>query len=113
MHRSEVRSLCFILAVFISSSVYGDEHWPQFRGPSGDGKAIEAKLPSEVTEKDVAWKVEIEGKGWSSPVAWGNQVWLTSATEDGTEMSVICRDRRAGWALTTTKHLNARCVRYE
>ena len=96
MHRSEVRSLCFILAVFISSSVYGDEHWPQFRGPSGDGKAIEAKLPSEVTEKDVAWKVEIEGKGWSSPVVWGNQVWLTSATEDGTEMSVICVDQDSG-----------------
>lgn len=96
MHRSEVRSLCFILAVFISSSVYGDEHWPQFRGPSGDGKAIEAKLPSEVNEKDVAWKVEIEGKGWSSPVVWGNQIWLTSATEDGTEMSVICVDKDSG-----------------
>ena len=62
MHRSDVRSLYFILAVFLSSSVYGDKHWPQFRGLSGDGKAIEAKLPSEVTEKDVAWKVEIDGK---------------------------------------------------
>lgn len=44
----------------------------------------------------VRWKTPIHGKGWSSPVVWENQIWLTTATEDGTRMSVICVDRRDG-----------------
>lgn len=47
-------------------------------------------------ESVVRWKTPIPGKGWSSPVVWDDQVWLTTATEDGTEMSVLCVDRKSG-----------------
>ena len=57
------------------------ENWPEFRGPTGDGQASESLLPSEITEESVAWKVPIHGKGWSSPVVWGDQIWLTTAKE--------------------------------
>ena len=75
------------------------ENWPEFRGPTGDGQASESLLPSEITEESVAWKVPIHGKGWSSPVVWGDQIWLTTAKEDGTEMSVLCVRKTDGKVL--------------
>ena len=72
------------------------EHWPEFRGPTGDGHAAPADLPVAINEDVVRWKTPIHGKGWSSPVVWGDRIWLTTATEDGTQMSVICVDRTNG-----------------
>lgn len=68
----------------------GATYWNQFRGPNGDGNAGDAKIPVEFGEdKNVKWKVPIEGKAWSSPVVWGEQVWVTTATEDGKRMSAV------------------------
>ena len=50
----------------------------------------------------VKWKTEIHGKAWSSPVIWGNQIWLTTATLDGKELSVVCVDRETGAILRDT-----------
>jgi outer membrane protein assembly factor BamB len=72
------------------------ENWPEFRGPTGDGQADGSVLPTEIDESAVAWKIPIHGKGWSSPVVWGDQIWLTTAKEDGTEMSVLCVRRTDG-----------------
>jgi len=73
------------------------ENWPEFRGPTGDGLAIGTEIPLKIDEQSrVKWKTKIHGKGWSSPVIWGEQVWLTTATPDGTRMSVICVDINSG-----------------
>ncbi len=87
-----------IALVFVSASsaAAADSNWPEFRGPTGDGHARDANLPIAIDESVVKWKTPIHGKGWSSPVVWDDQVWLTTATEDGTKMSVICVDRAAG-----------------
>jgi outer membrane protein assembly factor BamB len=54
--------------------------WPAFRG-HGDAVS-DANVPTEWSEaKNVRWKTAIHGKGWSSPVVWGDQVWLTTADE--------------------------------
>lgn len=59
--------------------------WPQFRGPAGAGVLTEGSLPITWSTKDnVAWSVEVEGRGWSSPVAWSNTVYVTSAISPGT-----------------------------
>jgi outer membrane protein assembly factor BamB len=74
-----------------------NDNWPQFRGPNGDGHSLANGLPLTWSEtSNVKWKTAIHGKGWSSPVVWGNQVWLTTATEDGREMFGICIDRNSG-----------------
>jgi outer membrane protein assembly factor BamB len=73
-----------------------DSNWPEFRGPTGDGHARDANPPVSIDQSAVRWKTPIHGKGWSSPVVWGNQIWLTTATEDGTQMSVLCVDRASG-----------------
>ena len=54
-------------------------------------------LPVEFSEtKNVRWKTVIHGKGYSSPVVWGNQVWLTTAREDGRELFALCVDLKSG-----------------
>src|SRR5262245_55937403 len=58
--------------------------WPQFRGPGARGVAEDATFPDRwsVTE-NVAWRTEVPGRGWSSPVVWGGRVFLTSVVNQG------------------------------
>jgi outer membrane protein assembly factor BamB len=65
------------------------EDWPQFRGPDGQGHSSEQGLPLEWSEqKNIAWKVPVPGRGWSSPVVAGGRVWLTTATALGRDTSL-------------------------
>ncbi len=67
------------LSLVLSFSAQAD--WKQWRGPTGQGHA-NAKLPTQWSEtKNVTWRTPIPGKGWSSPVIEGNQIWLTTAFE--------------------------------
>jgi outer membrane protein assembly factor BamB len=94
--------LRFIAAAFLllATPLFAAENWPEFRGPTGDGHSDAKGLPLEFGEdKNVKWKTPIHGKGWSSPVIWGSQIWLTTATEDGTELSVVCVDKESGKVL--------------
>ncbi len=71
--------------------------WPQFRGPQGDGQADNQSLPLAWDEQtNITWKTPIHGRGWSSPVILGNQIWLTTATADGKQMFALCVDRTTG-----------------
>jgi outer membrane protein assembly factor BamB len=71
--------------------------WPQFRGPRGDGVASATRLPLTWSEtQNVRWKTPIPGRAWSSPVVLGDQVWLTTATPDGRELSAIAVHRDTG-----------------
>jgi outer membrane protein assembly factor BamB len=59
------------------------EDWPEFRGPTGQGHSSERNLPAEWSEsKNVAWKVPVPGRGWSSPVIAGGRIWLTTSVEE-------------------------------
>ena len=75
-----------------------DAFWPQFRGPTGDGHANpSANPPIQWSEtENVRWRTEIPGKAWSSPVAWGDTIWVTTASENGLSMSAIALDRKSG-----------------
>lgn len=80
------------------------DDWTEFRGPSGTGHSPSTGLPREWSEtKNVAWKTRIHGRGWSSPVVLGKQVWLTTATAEGTQLSVLAIDRDDGRVLFDTK----------
>jgi outer membrane protein assembly factor BamB len=57
-------------------------NWPQWRGPDGSGISNEKNLPSEWSPtKNINWKVAIDGRSHSSPIVWGNRVFLTTAVE--------------------------------
>ena len=81
-----------------------EENWPQFRGPDGQGHSDATGLPVHWSEtENVAWKTPIHDSGWSSPVVWGDQIWLTTATEDGKQLFAICVDRQTGHVLHDLK----------
>ncbi len=89
-----------LAAALFTFSLHAEENWPQFRGPNGDGHSDAKSLPVEIGEGvHVKWKVATHGKAWSSPVVWGNEVWLTTATEDGTELGVMAFDKATGKVL--------------
>jgi outer membrane protein assembly factor BamB len=93
--------VAMVLAVALSPALgraaEADESWPQFRGPRGDGHASSSNLPLTWSEtENVRWKTAIHGRGWSSPVVWKDQIWLTTATEDGKQMFAICVARSSG-----------------
>ena len=71
--------------------------WPQFRGPGGQGHSTAKDHAITWSETaNIKWKRAIEGTGWSSPVIQNNQIWLTSASEKGKSLVVICLDRATG-----------------
>ncbi len=86
-----------ILTLAISCSAFAAGEWPQFRGPSSDGHAGKVGLPLTWSEtENVKWKTAIPGKGWSSPVVAGDQVWLTTALNEGRSLHAICVSRETG-----------------
>ena len=90
-----MRKVVLVLAIYCSflTTYAEDEYWNQFRGPNGDGRSKTQNLPLEFTEsQNVRWKIPIHDQGWSSPVVWGKQIWLTTAREDGTELFAVCID---------------------
>lgn len=69
----------------------GKVAWHEFRGDAHNGTAVGQNPPlAWGEEKNLLWKVAIHGRGWSSPVAADDQVWLTTATEDGKQMFAVC-----------------------
>jgi outer membrane protein assembly factor BamB len=71
--------------------------WPQFRGPSGQGLSEATNPPTQWSaDSNIRWKTPIPGSGWSSPVTWGDRVFLTTAVEDGVRCHVICLSLKSG-----------------
>jgi len=85
------------------------ENWPRWRGAEGSAVSGEAPLPWKWSATEgVAWKVEIPGEGSSSPIVWGDSIFLTSSIDDGCRRILHCLDRETGrtrWR-RETKDLN-------
>lgn len=93
-----------IVSLLTFCSMAFASNWPQFRGPNGDGHADTNKVPvTWSAEQNVKWKTPIHGRAWSSPVIWGNQIWLTTATPDAKELSALCVDANTGKILRDQK----------
>lgn len=80
-----VSLVCFgILLMGLAPITNGQDRWPQFRGPGARGVAEEATFPEKWSaEENVAWKCDLPGRGWSSPVVWGDKVFVTSVINTG------------------------------
>ncbi|MCY2989147.1 MAG: PQQ-binding-like beta-propeller repeat protein [Planctomycetota bacterium] len=91
----------WLLSILVAAAIAGPrsaaDDWNQFRGPHGDGQTPAKSLPIDWSEtKHVSWKTAMHGKAWSSPVVWGQQIWLTSATTDGKQLFAICVEAATG-----------------
>lgn len=79
-----IRLLLLSLICLLTVSINAQDRWPQFRGAQSMGVAEDASLPDKWSAtENVAWKADIPGIGWSSPIIWGNQVFLTSVINSG------------------------------
>ncbi|QDU81441.1 outer membrane biogenesis protein BamB [Polystyrenella longa] len=73
------------------------ETWPQFRGPTGQGKVLQNQVPLQWgPDKNVVWKQTVEGTGHSSPVIWKDDLFLTRSSEDGLSRELLCYDVHTG-----------------
>ncbi len=88
------------------SATRGESNWPQWRGPHQDGHSSETDLPVKWSPENVLWKMQLPGIGQSSPIIWGDRIFLTSALENGKQRLVFCVDRKTGkilWQQTAWK----------
>jgi outer membrane protein assembly factor BamB len=73
--------LLLLVTVLLGQSAFA-QNWPQWRGPQGSGISDEKNLPSEWSaDKNILWKTPLPGRGHSSPVVWGNRIFLTTDIE--------------------------------
>lgn len=90
----------FILALLLCVVVVHAENWPQFRGPSHQGLSEEKNIPLHWNGvSNVVWRTGIPGESWSSPIVWGDRIFVTTATDNGESCRVISLDRRSGQLL--------------
>jgi outer membrane protein assembly factor BamB len=84
MKRSPVAVWVLLLAAAVALRADPPANWPQFRGPGALGVAAHPNLPERwSTNENVAWKTEVPGRGWSSPIVWGERVFVTTVVSEG------------------------------
>ena len=96
------RSIVFAVLSLILSAGGGAraEEWPRFRGPTGQGVSTDPHPPLHWAEnQNIAWATQVAPTGWSSPVVWGDHVFLTGTTEGGSSCHVVCVSRDTGKTL--------------
>lgn len=99
-----MRTLARLLCVLIlgNSDLWGDD-WTEFRGPQGQGHSAETTLPVHWSaDENVAWRRELPGRGWSSPVVLRGKIYLTAAVPVGPgdrpaqSLHALCVDAQTG-----------------
>jgi outer membrane protein assembly factor BamB len=95
-----ITSLLTLLLVLTGLWAQDSGAWTHFRGSNLNGISSEKGFPSTWNDSaNIAWKVPESGKGWSSPVVFGKQVWFTTANQDSREMRALCVDLETGLTL--------------
>ncbi len=79
-----------ILFSMLFHSACGQDSWPRLRGPNGEGLSSAAGIPSHWSDGDYNWKVQLPGAGHSSPVVWGDRIYLTAGDSNTAQRIVLC-----------------------
>ena len=91
-----IRFAAVLLAAAIVPAVARAENWPAWRGPTGDGVSTGTDLPVEWdTERNVAWKLAMPAWSGSTPIVWGDRIFLNVAVDDD-RIELWCLDRDSG-----------------
>lgn len=90
------RTLLLLSALCPLLSLHAD-NWPMWRGVSGDGTCTESALPEKWSQtENVLWKVKLPDRGNSTPVVWGDKLFLTQAVEKEGKRLLLCFDKKTG-----------------
>jgi outer membrane protein assembly factor BamB len=86
-----------ILGMLLLHAASGsDDIWPQFRGSGGRGVAATQSVPVTLGKDSLAWSVPLPGNGSSSPVIWGDKLFVTSENRNAGEVTMVCLDAGSG-----------------
>ena len=88
-----------LLSISLASClvIEANEQWSQFRGHYGNGIIKSTSAPINWSDDtNIDWKTPIHDRGWSSPVIWNDQIWMTTATKEGNKMYAICVNKLSG-----------------
>ena len=89
--------LIVLFAVLSSFTRLQAQNWPCWRGPNGDGTSTETNLPTEWDSvKNVVWKTEVPGTGYSSPIIWEDKLFTLSAIPEKKEKVLLCYNSKNG-----------------
>jgi outer membrane protein assembly factor BamB len=99
-------SLSIFLQLTILSPVFAED-WPGWRGPRGDGTSLEKNVPIRCDSQSLLWKTALPGQGHSSPIVWGDRVFLLSALPKKEDRVLVCLDRKSGSILWQKAVLHA------
>jgi len=92
----KVRTIQILALVIFSFQLARSENWPQWRGPALNGVSNEKNLPSKwTTEENVTWKLAMPAWSGSTPIIWGNRIFLNVAETDA-NIHLWCVDRTSG-----------------
>jgi outer membrane protein assembly factor BamB len=86
----------FVTLVTLCCAEIRAENWDRFRGPNGAGQSDAAGIPTEWTEADYLWKKPLPGIGHSSPVIWGDRLFVSSADPATAEQIILAFDAHTG-----------------
>jgi len=92
---------CLLISLAVSSAVSASgDNWPNWRGPNGDGVSSDKNLPLNWSDKEnVRWRVDLPGPGNSSPIVWGDRVFVSQYVEKDNRRTLMCLDRASGKVL--------------
>jgi len=82
--------LMFLVSVWLVFQPSEAQEWTRFRGPNGAGLSDAKSLAATWTEADYDWRIELPGQGHSSPVLWGDRIFLISADPETATRYVLC-----------------------
>ena len=86
-----------VVLFFFVAGLVRAENWPGWRGPSGDGVSAGKGIPTKWSStENIAWRIAVPGEGHSSPIVWGDKVFLTSSLTEKNKRILLCIDRLSG-----------------
>jgi outer membrane protein assembly factor BamB len=92
MKMPSITAVVLTLAV----STLDAQEWTRFRGPNGTGISQAKTIPTKISDADINWKIELPGTGHSSPVLWGEQIFVTTTGDNSGGLSVLCLNAKDG-----------------
>src|SRR5262245_37570121 len=96
MRSFALRGFALFATTILFSSATAQE-WTRFRGPNGTGESETSTIPASWNEKDLNWRIELPGgDGHSSPVLWGEKIFILSADRKTAMRHVLCIDAKNG-----------------
>ena len=86
-----------VVLFFFVAGLIRAENWPGWRGPSGDGVSNGKGIPTKWSStENIAWRIAVPGEGHSSPIVWGDKVFITSSLTEKNKRILLCIDRLSG-----------------